>query len=165
MKKSAYLLMGLLAAIVVAVGVVACSGNGNKENKEGNENNSFANFRVGESHGNRNNQAVRNERPANNDNKIVGRWKCTESELGSMTVVFNRDNTGYAELSYSYGWYEPYNYNSKFSYRYNDRKSEITVALEGYRSDFETNTVEWFGDNRFYLIDNYGYKVGPFVRQ
>ena len=158
--------MGLLAAIVVAVGVVACSGNGdNKENKEGNENNSYANFRTEDNRESRNNQAVRNERPANNDNKIVGRWKCTESELGSMTIVFNRDNTGYAELSYSYGWYEPYNYNSKFSYRYDDRRSEVTVAIEGYRSDFETNTVEWFGDNRFYLIDNYGYKVGPFVRQ
>lgn len=155
--------MGLLAAIVVAVGVVACSGNGNKENKEGNENNSFANFRVGESHGNRNNQAVRNERPANNDDKLVGRWKMNDGEA-TLTYVFNRDNTGYGEMIYNYGgWSEPYRVD--FSYRYDDRKNEVTVAIEGYRSDFETTKLEWFGDNRFYIVYTYGDKEGPFVRQ
>lgn len=163
MKKSAYLLMGLLAAIVVAVGVVACSGNGNKENKEGNENNSFANFRVGESHENRNNQAVRNERPANNDNKIVGRWKMNDEE-GTLTYVFNRDNSGYAEMIYNYGgWSEPYRVD--FSYRYDDRKKEVTVAFDGYKNHFETTKLEWFGDNRFYIVEEYGDEMGPFVRQ
>lgn len=133
MKKSAYLLMGLLAAIVVAVGVVACSGNGNKENNENRENNSFANFRTGDS---RNNQAVRNERPANNDDKLVGRWKMNDGE-GTLTYVFNRDNTGYAEMIYNYGgWSEPYRVD--FSYRYDNRKNEVTVAFDGYKNHFET---------------------------
>lgn len=164
MKKSAYLLMGLFAAIVVAVGVVACSGSGNKENDERNDGYSYANFRGGD---HRDRQAVRNERPANNDNKLVGRWKLDDKEYGSYmskVYVFNRDNTGYGEMRYNYGrWEEPYRID--FSYRYNDRKSEITVAFEGYRSDFETSRIEWFGDNRFYTVDKYGDKEGPFVRQ
>ena len=149
MKKSAYLLMGFLMVIMVTIGFAACGGNENKQ--QGNDN-SFANF--GGDRMSAPAMQSNNDRPASGDDKIVGRWIYND-EYGNNVIVFNRNNSGYAENYYG---------KMNFSYKYNDRLSEITVAYDDYRNEFETTELEWFGNDRFYILDH-GRKFGPFVRQ
>ena len=98
---------------------------------------------------------------ANNGNKIVGSWKMND-EQEEWTLVFNRDNSGYMERTHVWLGTE----NENFSYRYDERNNELTVAHDGPHTSINTIKIEWFGDNRFYFVDeNSGDKAGPFVRQ
>ena len=151
MKRNAFLLMGFFMAIVVAVVFVACGGSNSSDGS---------------------NQA------SGNAAKIVGKWKCNDSYYGeAMIVTFKRDNTGSVKTSGYYGIRE-----QSLSYNYDNDFDELKLAVSdddygyygysyryyGYGYDhFSTMKVEWFGDDRFYLVDKYYgyYKIGPFVRQ
>lgn len=146
MKRNALLLMGFFVAMVVAVVFVACGGGSKSGNKA-----------------------------TGNAAKIIGKWKCNESYYGeAMIVIFNSDNTGTIKTSGYYG-----TETASLSYNYDNDFDELKLAISddyyGYYGyyygygydDFTTMKVEWFGDDRFYLVDKYYgyYKIGPFVRQ
>ncbi len=156
MKRNALLLMGFFMAIVVAVVFVACGGG----SKSGN---------------NASGSDVAVYKASGPSAKIVGKWKCNESYYGeAMVVVFKSDNTGTIKTSGYYG-----TETASLSYNYDDDFDELKLAISddyygyygyyyGYGYDgFTTMKVEWFGDDRFYLVDKYYgyYKIGPFVRQ